>query len=164
MGVKDLINETYIHCDQVPSAGSSDATSDGTANVGTGVTMNGWRYATLLASAGAPSGTSDGTMVARLQYATLSDIASDNADTDFASFTTDAVSASLAWATSDSLNNGVEGATVVHVDLWANGMTRGVVRSQVILNGTNVAPTEAWIILSRRNGGLPASAVAVARF
>jgi len=161
--MKDFINESYIWVDQLPVAGSSDATSDGTANVGPGVRFDGWRYATLIAMTASPSGTSDGTMLARLQYAG-SVTSSDTADTDFANFATDAVTSELAFATSDVIVDGIEGVAIVDVDLWAAGLTKGVVRSQILLNGTNVAATAAVIILSRRNGGIPAQIAAVSRF
>lgn len=156
--MKDFINESYIWVDQAPAAGSSDSTSDVLINKGAGVRFDGWRYATLIAMAGAPSGTSDGVALARLQYSTL------NVDSDYANFATDAVSASLAYATSDIVANSIEGVAVVDVDLWAAGLTTGFVRSEVVLNGTNVAPTAAVIILSRRNGGQPAQIAAVTRF
>lgn len=171
MPVKDLINEVKIHMDQYPRAGSSDNTSDGTINVGIGVSMNGYRFATLIGMTGTTTGTSDNTCAFRLQKATstdggttLTDTASDLADTDYTSFTTDALSATLAFATSDIVNDGIEGVTILHVDLWANGMTGGCIRSQAVLNGTSTAQKAAVIILSRRNGGPIASTPATARF
>jgi len=166
--MKDFINESYIWVDQRPVAGSSDATSDGTANVGPGVRFDGWRYATLIATVGTPTattGASDSTFLARLQYAG-SVTSSDTADTDFANFATDAVSATLTFATSDILADSIEGVAIVDVDLWAAGLTKGVVRSQCLLNGaaTEAAVTSAVIILSRRNGGQPAQIAAVTRF
>lgn len=164
MPVKDLINEVRIHCDQYPRAGSSDNTSDGTINVGIGVPMNGYRYATVLFTSGTTTGTSDNTAAVRLQYAIIADVASDCADTDYANFTTDALSATLALATSDIVNDGIEGVAISHVDLWANGMTHGCIRTQAVLQGTSTAAKSAWIILSRRNGGPIASTVTPVRF
>lgn len=156
--MKDFINESYIWVDQLPAAGSSDAvSSDVSVSNGAGVRFDGWRYATLIGLAGAPSGTSDGVALVRLEYSTL------NVSSDYASFSTDAVSASLAYATSDVVANSIEGVGIVDVDLWAAGLTTGFVRSQIVLNGTNVAPTAAVIILSRRNGGIPAQVAAVVR-
>lgn len=162
---KDLLNEVYVWVDQVPAVGSSDATSDGTINVGPGVRFDGYRYATLIAMAGSPS-TSDGTIIARLQYAgSTVATSSDTADTDFANFATDAVSASLAFLTSEAVANSIEGVALITVDLWATGFVTGTVRSQILWNGTGqTGPHAAVIILSRRNGGPRAQTAAVLSF
>ena len=148
--MRDLLSQVLVHCDRQTAATSSDATSDGSANSGVGVSIRGYERAVVLASFAAPSGTSDGVAVARLQSATIANIASDCADSDYANFSTDAVSASLTFATSDLAAG--EGIAVLDVNLAAHGLTDGCVRVQTVTNGTNVAAAASWILLYRKNG------------
>lgn len=152
--MRDIIYTNRFAMDILPQPGSSDGIS------GLGIKFNGYRYATVFGMVGAPSD-SDGTAVVRLQYATKSDIASDNASSDWFDFSADAVSATMTWATSDALNDGAEGFAIVKVDLVAHGLTRGCVRAQIVLNGTNTAPICALIALSNGSGGAQGHAVAV---
>ena len=167
--MRDSLYQNRYHMDIFPKAGSSDATSDGSVPDGIGVQFTGYRYATVLGMVGTPSGTSDNVATVALQYGTGTatqttwDIASDFLDTDYSAFSTDAVSAQLTFATSDQLNNGAEGFAIVHVDLAAHGLTKGVVRVQILQNGTAVSNTAAIIVLSGYTGagGSQGGAVAV---
>jgi hypothetical protein len=88
--------------------------------------------------------------VVRLQYATISPVASDCADSDYSNFSTDIVSASLAFATSDLAAG--EGIAVLSVDFKQAALADGCVRSQIILQGTATNTASSWIVLYGKNG------------
>jgi hypothetical protein len=148
--MRDLLHDALFHCDIPVRAVSSDATSDGSVGDGLGVRISGYQGCIVLASLGNPT-TSDGVGVVRLQYATNSTVASDNADSDYANFSTDIASASLTFATSD-LTAG-EGSAVLSVDFKQASVSDGCVRTQLISNGTGQTPQGCtWIVLYGKSG------------
>lgn len=148
--MRDLLSQVLVHCDQQTVALSSDATSDGAANSGDGVSVRGYERAIVLASFGVPTGTSDNTGTVRLQHATIANIASDCADSDYANFSTDVTTGALAFATSDLAAG--EGIGVLDVNLARHDVTDGCIRVQMVTNGTSTSAGGAWILLYRKNG------------
>jgi hypothetical protein len=147
--MKDLLSDVFIHNDIPSRAISSDATSDGSVGDGVGVSITGFMKAVCIGSIAAPPD-SDATAVLRLQYSTVSSVASDNADSDYSNFSTDAATASMTFATSDLAAG--EGIGIIDVDLAAHGLTGGAIRAQFMTQGTSTPAASAWILLTNRNG------------
>ena len=159
--MRDLLHDAYFHCDIPVRATSSDATSDGSVGDGVGVSARGYQGCMVLASIGNPA-TSDVTYVVRLQYATISSVASDCADSDYADFSTDIVSASQTFATSDLAAG--EGIVLLSVDFKQASLADGCVRTQIIGQGTATSQACSWIVLYGKNGirqGQPYTVVSV---